>query len=184
MHSPPRPPPGPRYDPWAPVLLVLPCNPCVRLGNYMLCPSWRVVWATVWDLVQAGIVSLAAVDSCKPGIVPWGHEASLTWCDTRPDASLYYKRQPWRLEILAPAVERDAAALLQTHKYIVHYINVKAYKHALNKAAQNLDAGRIIDAGPPRPTIPSYRSHKSRSTLRKTILKLVKQQVNKANDQS
>jgi hypothetical protein len=57
-----------------PVLLVLPCNPCVRLGDYSLCQNWRVVLKHVGLLVQAGVLDLAAVDSCKPGVVLWGEE--------------------------------------------------------------------------------------------------------------
>jgi hypothetical protein len=57
-----------------PVLLVLPCNPCVRLGDYSLCPNWRIVLKHVRPLVESGALDLAAVDSCKPGIVLWGEE--------------------------------------------------------------------------------------------------------------
>lgn len=169
----PRPPAEPRYEPRSPVLLVLPCNPCVRLGNYMQCQSWRVVWAGLWDLISAGLVSLAAVDSCKPGIVPWGEERGLAWCDVRPYADLYYRREPWRLEALSAAVKRDLAQLLQTHDYVVHYLNVKAYKHAMLAAGEALGVDRIVDAGPRMPTVPSYRSRASRQKLRETLEKLL-----------
>ncbi len=53
-------------------LLILPCNRCVRLGDYSLCQNWRIVLKHVGALVRAGSLDLAAVDSCKPGIVLWG----------------------------------------------------------------------------------------------------------------
>ncbi|MCC5990312.1 MAG: hypothetical protein LM558_02210 [Thermosphaera sp.] len=59
-------------------LLILPYNRCVRLGDYSLCQNWRVVLKHVGFLVESGALDLAAIDSCKPGIVLWGGERSLT----------------------------------------------------------------------------------------------------------
>jgi hypothetical protein len=39
-----------------------------------LCRNWRVVLRHVGLLVQAGVLDLAAVDSCKPGVVLRGEE--------------------------------------------------------------------------------------------------------------
>lgn len=156
----------------APVLLVLPCNSCVRLGNYMLCSNWRIVWRSVWDLYLSGLVDLAAIDSCKPGIVLWGEEAGLSWCDIHPGSDLYYKSEPWRLDVLASRVLDDARLLLEGYKHIVYYVNVKAYREALARAAKRL-AGRMHDAGPPRPSPLSYRSRESRARLRRVLRSLV-----------
>ena len=164
----PRPPIGGPGARGAPVLLILPCNSCVRLGNYMLCSNWRTVWRSIWDLHLSGLVDLAAIDSCKPGIVLWGEESRLTWCDLHPGSDLYYRREPWRLDVLAARVLEDARRLLETYRHIVYYVNVKAYREALARASEKLP-GRIHDAGPPRPSPLSYRSRESRAHLRRVL---------------
>ncbi|MCE4624624.1 MAG: hypothetical protein F7C35_01995 [Desulfurococcales archaeon] len=154
------------------VLLVLPCNPCVRLGDYSLCSNWRVVLSTVGDLVEAGAVDMAAIDSCKPGIVPWGEEGAYRHCDIRPTTDLYYRREPWRREILLRSVVEDLKGLLTSYRSIVYYVNVKAYREALDKAAHIIGSPPVISAGPPRVSLPSYRSRRNRERLREILLSL------------
>jgi hypothetical protein len=140
------------------VLLVLPCNPCVRLGDYGLCRNWRVVLRHVGLLVQAGVLDLAAVDSCKPGIVLWGEEGDLRWCDIRPSWDKLYAGDPVRLELLASNVARDLRELSVTYKAIAFYVNVKAYRLALKMASEATGVG-LADLGPPKPSPLSYNKH-------------------------
>ncbi len=156
------------------ILLVLPCNPCVRLGDYSLCRNWRVILASLGDLVGAGLVDLAAIDSCKPGLVPWGEERLYRWCDVYPSSDRYYRREPWRLELMVRALEADLREALTRYAYIVYYVNVKAYREALRRASRSIPhAGRIIEAGPPADSPLSYTSKANREALRRSLLSLL-----------
>jgi len=173
----PRPPcPRPRGGGWGRILLVLPCNGCVRLGDYMLCSGWGMVWRWVWDLVLSGLVGLAAVDSCKPGLVYWGEELGLSWCDLNPRWS-YYRVRPWRLEALSRALEGDLLEASTRYKAIAYYVDVKAYRIALARASRRLlEAGfRVVDAGPEPPTVLGFRSRKSLSRLRAVLEHLLQE---------
>jgi hypothetical protein len=139
-------------------LLVLPCNRCVRLGDYSLCPNWRVVLKHAWFLVESGALDLAAIDSCKPGIVLWGEERSLTWCDVNPRWDRLYGRDPLRLELLADSVARDLRELSLRYRVIAYYVNVKAYRLALQKASE-VTGVELLDLGPPKPNPLSYNKH-------------------------
>jgi len=167
MKTPPPPPTPPRNPPHTQTLLILPCNPCVRLGNYMLCSNWRIIWRDIWDLYLSGKLYLAAIDSCKPGIVLWGEEHRLTHCDIQPSSTLYYKREPWRLDILKQAVLQDTRNLLTAYQHIIYYVNVKAYREALDHTAKKLP--NLKSASPPMNTIPSYRSRRNREKLRQLL---------------
>jgi hypothetical protein len=140
------------------VLLILPCNPCVRLGDYSLCPNWRAVLKHVRPLVESGALDLAAVDSCKPGIVLWGEEGGLRWCDRNPRWDRLYGRDPVRLELLAEAVARDLRWLALRYRVVAFYVNVKAYRLAL-KMASEATGVELADLGPPRPSPLSYNKH-------------------------
>ena len=139
-------------------LLILPCNRCVRLGDYSLCQNWRVVLKHVGFLVESGALDLAAIDSCKPGIVLWGGERSLTWCDVNPRWDRLYGRNPLRLELLADSVARDLRELSIRYKTIAYYVNVKAYRLALQKASE-VTGVELLDLGPPKPNPLSYNKH-------------------------
>jgi hypothetical protein len=139
-------------------LLILPCNKCVRLGDYSLCQNWRIVLKHVGALVRAGALDLAAIDSCKPGIVLWGEEHSLRWCDIHPSWDKLYGRDPVRLELLADSVARDLGELSLRYKTIAFYVNVKAYRLALQKAS-GMVGMEIQDLGPPKPNPLSYNKH-------------------------
>jgi hypothetical protein len=139
-------------------LLILPCNKCVRLGDYSLCPNWRIVLKHVGALVRAGAVDLAAIDSCKPGIVLWGEEHSLRWCDANPRWDKLYSRDPARLELLIDGVARDLRELSARYKTIAFYVNVKAYRLALKKASE-ITGVELLDLGPPKPNPLSYNKH-------------------------
>jgi hypothetical protein len=141
-----------------PVLLVLPCNPCVRLGDYSLCPNWRVVLKHVRPMVESGALDLATVDSCKPGIVLWGEEGDLRWCDRNPRWDRLYARDPVRLELLANNVARDLRELSVRYKTMAFYVNVKAYRLAL-KMASEATGVELADLGPPRLSPLSYNKH-------------------------
>jgi hypothetical protein len=139
-------------------LLILPCNKCVRLGDYSLCPNWRIVLKHVGILVRAGALDLAAIDSCKPGIVLWGEEHRLTWCDLSPRWDRLYGRDPVRLELLVQAIARDLRELSLRYKAMAFYVNVKAYRMALKKASETTGVG-LADLGPPEPNPLSYNKH-------------------------
>jgi hypothetical protein len=140
------------------VLLILPCNPCVRLGDYSLCQNWRVVLKHVRLFVESKILDLAAVDSCKPGVVLWGEEGGLRWCDRNPRWDRLYGGDPVRLELLAEAVARDLRWLALRYDAIAFYVNVKAYRLALQKASE-MTGVELLDLGPPRPSPLSYNKH-------------------------
>lgn len=140
------------------ILLILPCNRCVRLGDYSLCPNWRVVLKHVRLLVESRILDLAAIDSCKPGIVLWGEERSLTWCDVNPRWDKLYGKDPDRLELLASNIARDLRELSLRYKTIAYYVNVKAYRLALQKASE-ITGVELLDLGPPKPNPLSYNKH-------------------------
>jgi len=139
-------------------LLVLPCNSCVRLGDYSLCQNWRVVLKHVRLFVESKILDLAAVDSCKPGVVLWGEEGGLRWCDRNPRWDRLYGGDPVRLELLAEAVARDLRWLAPRYKVIAFYVNVKAYRLALKKASEETGV-ELLDLGPPKPSPLSYNKH-------------------------
>ena len=140
------------------MLIILPCNKCVRLGDYSLCPNWRVVLKHVRPLVESGALDLAAVDSCKPGIVLWGDEGGLRWCDLSPRWDRGYGRDPVRLELLAWAVAWDLRWLVLEYEIIAFYVNVKAYRLALQKASE-ITGVELLDLGPPKLSPLSYNKH-------------------------
>jgi hypothetical protein len=140
------------------MLLILPCNKCVRLGDYSLCPNWRVVLKHVRPLVESGALDLAAVDSCKPGIVLWGEEGGLRWCDRSPRWDRGYGRDPVRLELLAWAVAWDLRWLVLEYEIIAFYVNVKAYRLALQKASE-ITGVELLDLGPPKLSPLSYNKY-------------------------
>jgi hypothetical protein len=140
------------------MLLILPCNKCVRLGDYSLCPNWRVVLKHVRPLVESGALDLAAVDSCKPGIVLWGEEGGLRWCDRSPRWDRGYGRDPVRLELLARAVAWDLRWLVLEYEVIAFYVNVKAYRLALQKASE-ITGVELLDLGPPKLSPLSYNKY-------------------------
>jgi hypothetical protein len=144
----------------------------VRLGDYSLCDNWRVVLRYIGDLVSSGHVTLAAVDSCKPGIVLWGEERRLTWCDRSPRWDKTYGRDSARLELLTETVRWDLVELLARFKPLVYYVNVKAYHQALLGASRRLGLleGRdYLDLTPGYNPL-AYRSSRNLGRLRETIL--------------
>jgi hypothetical protein len=140
------------------MLLILPCNGCVKLGDYSLCPNWRVVLKHIRPLVESGVLDLAAVDSCKPGIVLWGEEGGLRWCDRSPRWDRSYGGDPVRLELLARAVAWDLRRLALEYRVIAFYVNVKAYRLALQKASE-ITGVELLDLGPPKLSPLSYNKH-------------------------
>ncbi len=138
--------------------MILPCNKCVRLGDYSLCPNWRIVLKHIGALVRAGALDLAAIDSCKPGIVLWGWERELIWCDIHPSWDRLYGRDPVRLELLVDSVARDLRELSLRYKVMAFYVNVKAYRTALKKASETTGV-ELLDLGPPKPNPLSYNKH-------------------------
>ncbi|MEM1927516.1 MAG: hypothetical protein QXS85_02090 [Acidilobaceae archaeon] len=154
------------------VLLLLPCNKCVRLGDYALCDSWRRVLASVGDLVSAGLLELAAIDSCKPGVVVYGEELSYSWCDIEPYWGRTYGGDGSRFEILVDAIARDLRELSLEYRAIVAYLNVKAYKLAVLEASRRTGV-TVFDLSPPRMSPLSFRSRRSLERLRASLLELV-----------
>ncbi len=151
------------------MLLILPCNGCVRLGDYSLCPNWRIVLKHVGHLVHSGILDLAAVDSCKPGVVLWGEERDLRWCDRNPRWDRGYAGDPVKLELLVWAVARDLRWLALEYSVIAFYVNVKAYRLALQKASE-ITGVKLVDLGPPKLNPLSYNKHARELPLLLTLI--------------
>ncbi|MCE4612817.1 MAG: hypothetical protein F7C07_03165 [Desulfurococcales archaeon] len=150
------------------ILLVLPCNRWVRLGNYGLGDGWRLVYKWLRDYVDSGLVDLAAVDSCKPGLVYWGEEDKLRWCDTLPYWDRLYSKDPFRLSLLVEALKGDLSSALPKYSAIAYYVNVRAYRVALEEASKSLGIW-LYDAGPPSLSPLSFRSRQNLSRLRNLI---------------
>ncbi len=153
------------------ILLLLPCNPGVRLGDYMLGGNWRIVWRWIGDLVGSGIVDLASVDSCKPGIIYRGEEGGYRWCDVRPLWHELYARQPWRLEMLVRGLAEDLRDASLRYRAITAYINVKAYRTGLLEASRRTGVGVIL-LGPDRLSPLSYRSSRNLARLRRGLIRV------------
>jgi hypothetical protein len=139
-------------------LLILPCNKCIKRGDYSLCRNWRIVLRYVRPFIEAGTLYLAAVEGCKPGILLWGEERAYTHCDTYPSWDRVYARDPARLERLIAGVARDLKELSTRYDVIAHYVNVKAYKLALQKAGE-ITGVKLVDFGPPKLSPLSYSKH-------------------------
>ena len=108
--------------------------------------------------MESGALDLAAVDSCKPGIVLWGEEGGLRWCDRSPRWDRGYGRDPVRLELLAWAVAWDLRWLVLEYEIIAFYVNVKAYRLALQKASE-ITGVELLDLGPPKLNPLSYNKY-------------------------
>ncbi|MEM1846697.1 MAG: hypothetical protein QXN05_03470 [Acidilobaceae archaeon] len=153
------------------VLLLLPCNQCVRLGDYSLCDGWKIVKAYVGDLVSAGLVNLGAVDSCKPGVVLHGDELKYSWCDIAPYWDKVYSKDLERLEVLIEALAKDLKELSLRYTAIATYINVKAYRIAVLEASKRSNVS-ITDLSPSLMSPLSFRSKKNLEKLRRALLEL------------
>jgi hypothetical protein len=114
--------------------------------------------------VESGVLDLAAVDSCKPGIVLWGEEGGLRWCDRSPRWDRSYGGDPARLELLAQAVAWDLRWLALEYRVIAFYVNVKAYRLALQKASE-MTGVELLDLGPPKLNPLSYNRHAGELSL-------------------
>jgi len=155
------------------VLLVLPCSSTLRLGDYSLAGGWRLVLRDNWDLVGSGVVGVVAVDSCKPGLVWWGEERGLSWCDFYPVWDRY-RREPWRFEALVEGLKRDLRELVYRGAPVaVTYLNVKAYRLAFRRAASEIGYP-FVSADPWPPTVLGFRSRRSRAALRRALLSLLR----------
>ena len=137
----------------------------------MLGRNWKLVYDYIWDLVEAGRVHLAAVDSCKPGLVYWGSEGGFRWCDVNPRWGSLYSRDPWRLEVLARALEGDLKEAWARFGLIASYVEVKAYRLALRMASR-ASGVEVLDLGPPMPTPLSVSSRANRARLRRALIEL------------
>jgi hypothetical protein len=112
----------------------------------------------VRPFIESGTLYLAAVEGCKPGILLWGEERAYTHCDTYPSWDRVYARDPARLERLIAGVARDLKELSTQYDVIAHYVNVKAYKLALQKASE-ITGVKLVDFGPPKLSPLSYSKH-------------------------
>lgn len=137
----------------------------------MLSRNWKLVYDYIWDLVDAGKVYLAAVDSCKPGIVYWGSEGDFRWCDVNPRWDTLYSKDPWRLEVLVRALEKDLKEAWTVFGLIASYVEVKAYRVALSRASK-ASGVKVLHLGPPKPTPLSLSSRVNRARLRRALIEL------------
>jgi hypothetical protein len=150
------------------ILLVLPCNGGVRLGDYRLGSNWRLVYSWLGDYIDSGIVQLAAVDSCKPGLVYSGEEHVYRGCDVTPYWDRLYSRDPYRLQLLVERLAGDLSEAATRYRAIVYYVNVKAYRLALEEASK-LAGVPLVGAGPPSMSPLSFRSRRSLLRLRRLV---------------
>lgn len=156
---------------WA--ALLLPCSGTLRLRDYSLSRTWRVVLGDNWDLVSSGLVEVYAVDSCKPGLVQWGDEYRFSWCDLKPYWD-YYRVRPWRFDALVEGLRRDLRELAARQpRAIVTYIHVKAYRLALDKALGELPWPPVVRVDPDRSTVLGFMSRRSRERLRSALLDIL-----------
>ena len=102
----------------------------------------------------------------------WGEEGRLRWCNVYPSSELYYRREPWRREILYRHVLEDLGELSRLYGRIVYYVNMKAYREALRRASRRLPRNVCRD-GASRNSVPLYNSRVQRARLRDTLLSLV-----------
>ncbi|MEM0366807.1 MAG: hypothetical protein QXO93_02765 [Acidilobaceae archaeon] len=152
------------------ILLILPCNPCIRLGDYSLCDNWRIVVEYIREYLS--IISLAAVDSCKPGIILHGEEHKYTWCDIKPYWDKLYSRDKHRLNLLLEALIRDLRELILKHTVLIAYINIKAYRETLIEASKRLGIG-IVDVSPEYYSPLAYRSKRNLIKLKRAIEEII-----------
>jgi hypothetical protein len=82
----------------------------------------------------------------------------LRWCDVSPRWDRLYGRDPARLELLTDSVARDLRWLSTRYKTIAFYVNVKAYRLALETASKKTGL-ELLDLGPPKPNPISYNKH-------------------------
>ncbi|MEB3860352.1 MAG: hypothetical protein LRS43_03985 [Desulfurococcales archaeon] len=156
------------------ILLILPCNGGVRFGDYGLGSNWRIVYSWLSDYIGSGLVELAAVDSCKPGLVYRGEEYKYRGCDTIPYWDRLYSKDPHRFHMLVEGLRRDIAEAALKYRAIVSYVNVKAYRLALEEASK-LAGVPLVNAGPSLLSPLSFRSKSSLRKLRQVVEGLSRQ---------
>lgn len=139
------------------VLLILPCNQCIRLGDFSVCSTWRRVIRSVGDLIAAGVVELAAMEICKPGILIHGEERWYTACNIYPSWERF-KRSPYLLDVLVDGVARDLRWLAARYDAIAYYINVKAFRIAIERASREVGV-EVVDLGPPEANLIAFSKY-------------------------
>lgn len=154
-----------------PVLLLLPCNSGVKHGDYMRGQSWKLIYKDLKDLVDSGRVVLGAVECIRnKGIVLHGEEKELVGEDMYPSWD-YFKRNPERLDALTEAIARRLIELKGQFSGIVVYLNVKAYRIAVERAVEM--SGVNVEIMDIPLTQGGFRSERNRKILRETIERIL-----------
>ncbi len=149
------------------ILLLLPCNSGAEKGDYMLGSNWKLIYGDLKDLVDEGAVDIAAVDCINnAGIVLRGEEYRVRGGNVYPSWERF-KSNPQLLKDLTEAVASRLRELSPRYDGIVAYLNVRAYRLAVEMGARRAGVDvRIIDL-PFNPL--GYRSKKKRAELRRAI---------------
>ncbi len=133
----------------------------------MLGSNWRLIYKDLNDLVDSGKVDMAAVDCINnAGIVLRGEEDRVKGGNVYPSWDRF-KENPQLLEDLIEAVASRLKELSYRYDGIVAYINIKAYRLAVERGAKIAGVNvKIVDL-PFNPL--GYRSRRKRAELRKVI---------------
>lgn len=122
------------------ILLILPCATTSILGDFRLSRTWRYIMKNVTPYKK--YITLAAVE-CIPdeNNEPFGILVEGEFHKTK-GKSMYpgwvgYSKQPERLEKLKRKVLEKLQNLRKEYDYLIAYVNVKAYRMALEYAKEN-----------------------------------------------
>ena len=150
------------------LLLILPCNGGAFHGDYSLASGWKLIKKSLARFISEGIVDLAAIDCINnAGIVLEGEEKYVVKGGDKYPSWQYFKKNPEEIDLLAKKVASQLPILKSRYDYIVAYVNVKAYRLALEKASNlsNVPVHFINLRFSPL----SFRSLKNRSDLMESI---------------
>jgi len=156
------------------VLLILPCNPGAKEGNYFPHGAWK---QAVHSLKKHGIdkafVDFAAIDSIitrldpkkdketKGAIVLETEMDRVKGCDLKPNWQLFTEKNYQLLKEHARCCKISLVRLLPRYDLIIVAVSVRGYKYAAIRALRNISRDGVpnkvlvIDAG----ESPSFQNH-------------------------
>ncbi|RLG90506.1 MAG: hypothetical protein DRO36_05995 [Candidatus Hecatellales archaeon] len=128
------------------ILLILPCSSTAYLGDYRLAPSWKLILKHIQPWRSQ--VKLAAVECINNyGLLLEDEAWKVKGYDIYPSWD-WFKRNPERLEALKNTLAKQLQELDGRFQAIIAYVNVKAYRLALEQAAKEANIHiDFIDCG-------------------------------------
>jgi hypothetical protein len=161
-------------------LLILPCNPGAKTGDYFPFGAWKQAMQSLKrQQIDKRLVDFAAIDSIITRLDPRGDRETkgaivletemdrVKGCDLRPDWSLFTKDGYGFLKEHARCCKISMVPLLSRYDLIVVAASVRGYKYASVRALRDIAGGAlpsnaiIIDAG----ESPSYQNGAIRIAL-------------------